>query len=149
MMICIPVTEDRGLQSPVCAHFGSAPFFMVVDTETRTWRSIPNRNMHHGHGMCQPLASLAGVQIDGMAVGGIGAGALNKLAAADIRVFLADRETVEETVKAWQAGTLREATLDTACSQHGQGIHDGRGPHGHGHGGPGPHGRGPGGGCNG
>ncbi len=30
MNICTPVTEDRRLDSPVNAHFGSAPFFMVV-----------------------------------------------------------------------------------------------------------------------
>ncbi len=35
MNICIPVNEDKGLQSPVCAHFGSAPAFMIVDTESR------------------------------------------------------------------------------------------------------------------
>ena len=35
MNLCIPITEDQGLQSPVSGHFGSAPYFMIVDTGSR------------------------------------------------------------------------------------------------------------------
>jgi predicted Fe-Mo cluster-binding NifX family protein len=118
MNICIPVNEDLGLKSPVCAHFGSAPFFMIVDTESRTCRAIPNANQHHAHGMCMPLAALSGERIDGMAVGGIGFGALNKLTAGGITVFLAEHATVEDTVTAYQAGSLRTVTPETACGGH-------------------------------
>jgi predicted Fe-Mo cluster-binding NifX family protein len=120
MNICIPINEDRGLTSPVCAHFGSAPFFMIVDTDSGACRALQNTNEHHAHGMCTPLAALRGVSIDGMAVGGIGMGALNKLSAAGIRVFLSDRPTVEETVNAYKAGTLRPVTADNACGHHHQ-----------------------------
>jgi predicted Fe-Mo cluster-binding NifX family protein len=118
MNIRIPVNEDQGLRSPVCGHFGSAPFFMIVDTDTGTCRAIANTNQHHGHGMCTPLAALSGESIDGMVVGGIGGGALNKLVAAGIRVFLSEQSTVEETVTAYKAGTLRPVTPEIACGQH-------------------------------
>lgn len=131
MNICIPVTQDKGLQSPVSLHFGSAPIFMVVDTESGSCRAIPNLNLHDGHGMCQPLRALAGERLDGMVVGGIGTGALSKLQAANIRVFLSEHSTVEETISALGAGTLPEATPATACAHHGHG------PHGHGHNGAG------------
>jgi predicted Fe-Mo cluster-binding NifX family protein len=121
MNICIPVTEDHGLDSPVNAHFGSAPFFMVVETESGTCRAITNRNQHHGHGMCQPLAALGGEQIDGMIVGGIGMGALVKLQAAGIRVYLAEQATVRDTLAAHQAGKLREVTPGTACGHQDHG----------------------------
>ena len=58
MKVCIPVTEDHGLQSPVSAHFGSAPLFMIVDIEGGSCRTVPNHNSHRGHGMCQPLSVL-------------------------------------------------------------------------------------------
>jgi predicted Fe-Mo cluster-binding NifX family protein len=122
MNICIPVNEDQGQDSPVCAHFGSAPFFMIVDTESGNCRAIRNNNQHHAHGMCTPLASLGGEQIDGMVVGGIGLGALNKLISAGIQVFLSERSTVVETVSAYRAGTLRLVTPETACGHH-QGQH--------------------------
>lgn len=126
MNICIPVEDDRGLDSPVCAHFGSAPLFMIVDTETRSCRALPNTNQHHGHGMCMPLASLDGEKVDALVVGGIGMGALNKLQARGINVFLSDRPTVREAVDAHGEGRLRPVTPETACAQHGAG------PHGHG-----------------
>lgn len=118
MNICIPVNEDQGLKSSVCAHFGSAPYFMIVDLESGACRAIANTNQHHGHGMCMPLAALQGESIDGLAVGGIGAGAVNKLLAAGIQVFFSEESTVEETMTAYKAGTLRLVTPETACGQH-------------------------------
>jgi len=118
MNICIPVTEDNGLKSPVCLHFGSAPILVIVDTEKGICRAIQNHNQHHGHGMCMPLASLRGEHVDAMAVGGIGMGAVNKLLAAGIQVFLSEQPTVEETLAALKAGALRNVTPETACGQH-------------------------------
>jgi len=124
MNLCIPVESDQGLNSRVCAHFGSAPAFMIVDLETKSCRAIRNGNQHHGHGMCMPLQSLAGEAIDGMVVGGIGMGALNKLTAANIQVYLAEHETVGEVVAAFKAGDAKLVQPHMACAHHG---------HGHGH----------------
>lgn len=121
MRICIPVEDDLGLQSPVCAHFGSAPAFMIVDISSGDCRTIPNNNQHHGHGMCMPLALLQGEAIDGMVVGGIGMSALGKLNAANIGVYLAEHATVGETVAAFRAGTLKAVQPGMACAHHGQG----------------------------
>jgi predicted Fe-Mo cluster-binding NifX family protein len=129
MNICIPVNEDSGLQSTVCAHFGSAPLFMIVDSDQGSCRPITNRNQHHGHGMCMPLQSLQSEKIDAMVVGGIGMGALNKLNAAGIQVYLSEKATVSETVDALKAGTLRQMQPGMACAHHGQG----HGRHGPGH----------------
>ncbi len=128
MKLCIPVTKDDGLKSPVCAHFGSAPLFLVVDTESGDCRTIANNNQHHAHGMCQPLAVLAGEAMDAIAVGGIGMGALGKLQTAGVRVYLAEQATVAATLAALAAGDLAEIDPGRACSQHGQG----HGQHGHG-----------------
>ena len=130
MNICIPVNADEGLASPVCAHFGSAPFFMIVDTESGACRALPNRNQHHAHGICQPLAALAGEQLDAIVVGGIGMGALNKLLAGGLRVYQAQHPTVEMTLAALKADQLPGMTPAGACGHHGQGH--GQGP-GHGH----------------
>lgn len=128
MNICIPVEADEGLDSLVCAHFGSAPAFMVVDTDTENCRAITNGNQHHGHGMCMPLQSLQSERIDGMVVGGIGMGALNKFDAAGIRVYLTEHETVGEVVAAFRAGSLKLMPPGMACAHHG---HRHRHDHGH------------------
>jgi predicted Fe-Mo cluster-binding NifX family protein len=129
MTICIPVVADHGVDSPVCEHFGSAPLFMIVDTDSSSCRAIPNHNAHHAHGMCMPLQSLQGERLDGIVVGGIGAGALGKLMAAGLQVFLTGGRTVAETVSAYKAGQLREFAPSMACGgHHGQGGMHGAGP---------------------
>jgi predicted Fe-Mo cluster-binding NifX family protein len=125
MNLCLPISRNLGLKSPLSAHFGSAPLFLVVDTESGTCREVPNRNEHHAHGMCQPLESLADECFDGIVVGGIGRGALGKLRAKGVRVFRANAGTVEDAVAALVSGTLEEVSPATACAGHGQEHPDG------------------------
>jgi predicted Fe-Mo cluster-binding NifX family protein len=121
MNLCVPVELANGLESLVCAHFGSAPAFMLVDPATGSCRAISNGNQHHGHGMCMPLQSLQGEQVDALVVGGIGMGALNKLNAANIQVYLAEHATVGEVVTAFKAGSLKPMQPGMACAGHGHG----------------------------
>jgi len=118
MQLCVPVLDDQGMDSRVCAHFGSAPAFMIVDTDADSCRVIVNSNAHHAHGMCQPIAALAGEPVDGIVVGGIGMGALMKLQAAGITVYRAMHSTVGETVAAFKAGSLSPVGQDEACAAH-------------------------------
>jgi predicted Fe-Mo cluster-binding NifX family protein len=120
MHICIPVTQDSGLESPVSEHFGLAPLLMVVNTEDGNCRVVLNRNHNYLHWQCQPLLSLAGKHIDGMIVGGIGMGALEKIQAAHVNVYLSEFETVAATIAAFKAGRLKLVTSQTACCLHGR-----------------------------
>jgi predicted Fe-Mo cluster-binding NifX family protein len=126
--ICIPVNADQGLESPVCAHFGSAPHFMIVDTETGSCRAIPNLNQHHAHGMCQPLLAIQGETLGGIVVGGIGMGALIKLQMAGLQVYRAAHATVGMTLAAYKACALQLMVQDQACGGHG---HEQGHQHGH------------------
>jgi len=120
MNICIPIERENGLESPVCAHFGAAPAFLLVDSDTGSCRAVVNRNQHHGHGQCAPLQSLQGERIDALVVGGIGMGAMNKLAAAGIQVYVSRHATAGEAVAAFQAGSLQLMQPGMACGQHGR-----------------------------
>lgn len=128
MKICIPVVEDKDLTSEVCPHFGSAPYFMLVDTASMSCSAVANSNQHHAHGMCQPLAALGGHEIGAIVVNGIGQGAIHRLRAAGIEVYLGQHSTVEETVRAFADGRLAPVTADAVCAHHGH-------HHTHGHGG--------------
>jgi predicted Fe-Mo cluster-binding NifX family protein len=134
MNVLIPVMADNGLQSEVSAHFGSAPAYLVVDTDTGATRPIVNENQHHGHGGCAPLAILDGVSVEAIVVGGIGAGALGRLNAAGIDVYFADRGTVGETVDGLKAGRLNRMQAVHACGGHGHGHGGGCHHHQHEHG---------------
>jgi predicted Fe-Mo cluster-binding NifX family protein len=127
MQICIPIAEDLGLNSRVHDHFGSAPRFMIVDTESAACHAVENHDRRHGHGMCQPLKALANQAIDAIVVGGIGQRALGRLERRHMRVYQSEHTTVGETVAALKAGSLRPVSADDACSGHAAHRHRHRG----------------------
>lgn len=118
MRICLPVLQDQGIDSQISSHFGSAPFFMIVDTDTLFLKVIANQDQHHAHGMCKPLSMIGTENFDAIVVGGIGAGALNKLAHAGKKVLKTEFSTVKETVEAAKQSLLKEFSLESACSHH-------------------------------
>jgi predicted Fe-Mo cluster-binding NifX family protein len=118
MKIAFPVARNEGMVSPVFGHFGSAPFFMVVDTETSQFESIPNADLHHQHGQCQPLAALNGHTVDAVVVSGIGSGALRKLVAAGVRVYHGIVGSVSENLTMIQNAKLPEFDVSLTCAGH-------------------------------
>ena len=99
MKVCFPVLKAEGMDSEVYGHFGSAPAFMVVETENNTTTTITNSDQHHTHGACNPLKALDNQRVDAIVVGGIGAGALTKLNQQGIKVFQAQAQTVRENIR--------------------------------------------------
>ncbi len=131
MKLCFPIEKDDGLSSVVAGHFGSAPMFMLVDTDSKEATAISNSDQHHSHGECNPLKTLADRQIDGIVVGSIGAGALNHLTRSGLRVFKAQGATVRENTDLIISNVLPEFTGRDCCPGHGNGSGQ---SHGHGHG---------------
>lgn len=121
MKVCFPVKLNRGLESPVFNHFGSAPVFVVVDTETAQVAEVVNRDLHHAHGACSPLKALDGHQVDAVVVGGIGGGALAGLNRAGIKVFRSEALSIVENVARLRAGALTEWQPGQACGGHAHG----------------------------
>ena len=131
MNICIPVTQDNGLESRVNAQFASAPFFVLVDTGSGTCRTVPNTDDSHALGRNQPMAALAGETIDAALVISVGPGALAKLYAAGIRVHMARAGSAGEALEAFTSGTLAEIKPAGAGGNKGQGL-QGSAAQGHG-----------------
>ncbi len=119
MKLCVPAMDKQGLKSAVSPHFGSAPYFIIVDTESGAVDEVPNHNQHHSHGLCHPWALLQGRGIGSLVCSGIGAGALGRMRQAGIRVFRAEGGTVGELVENYKNGRLKEMAPDGACVRHG------------------------------
>jgi predicted Fe-Mo cluster-binding NifX family protein len=113
--------ENKDMNSMVYNHFGSAPAFVIVNTETGSVATISNSDQHHEHGACNPVMAMNGEQVDAVVVGGIGAGALNKLNQKGIKVFQAQKATIRENVGLLNAGSLPQFTAQHTCSGHGAG----------------------------
>lgn len=122
MKIAFPTQEKNDKESPVHNHFGSAPYFVIVDTETDECHTIDNQNLNHSHGNCQPLVALGGNQVDAVVVGGIGGGALRKLLSAGIKAFRAVDGTVSDNLTLVKNSNLDEFSQEHACQGHHHGI---------------------------
>ena len=121
MKICFPVTVANGIESEVYGHFGSAPAFVFVETESNAITALENSHSDHEHGACNPLKTIGNQNIDALVVSGIGYGALSKLHQAGIKVFQALAPTVQENITMLKAQNLPEFTLQNTCAGHGHG----------------------------
>lgn len=118
MKICIPVSEYRGLESPVYGHFGSADCFVLVDTDTMKAECLSNRDRTHTHGACSPMKALAEAKPDAVLVGGIGPGALVGLRQAGITVCRAPGGSLAGALRLFKAGELEELDAEATCDGH-------------------------------
>ena len=121
MRICFPTETFQGINSMVYSHFGSAPGFVIVDTQNLNVEEIQNGDQHHAHGMCQPMKALGGKAVDAVAVAGIGMGALVKLQSQGLKVYRAVHGTVRENLDLMQGGNLAEFESKFTCAGHTDG----------------------------
>ena len=118
MKVGFAVQGNEGVESKVYSHFGSAPAFIIVDTEGKEVLTVNNKDMHHVHGACNPIMALDGKSVDAMVVGGIGAGAINKLNAMGVKVYAAGAPTVKENLELLGRNKLEELSVMNACRAH-------------------------------
>jgi predicted Fe-Mo cluster-binding NifX family protein len=112
------------LDSPVYGHFGSAPGFVIVNAEhaPAEFEEFANNDLHHSHGMCQPLKALGGREVDAIVVGGIGMGALTKLHARGVLVYRAMEGSVGENLAFIVGGKLPRLGVEHTCAGHAGGC---------------------------
>ena len=124
MKICFPIADNQGMESEVYGHFGSAPFFAVVDTESREIKLLSNADEHHAHGHCQPLKAIGGQSVEAVVVAGIGGGALKGLNQAGLTVYRAQGQTIADNISCFAMNELTVLTPGQTCGghTHGQGT---------------------------
>jgi len=115
------VQHDEGVESKVYNHFGSAPLFVVVDSETNSMAVIKNSDQHHAHRACNPIKAIDNQKIDAIVVGGIGSGALSRLNQLGIRVYRASQPTIQKNIELFNSKQLSEYALQSCCGGHDRG----------------------------
>jgi predicted Fe-Mo cluster-binding NifX family protein len=119
MKICIPTEDDRGLDSELAAHFGSARWLTIVDTTTGA-ASVVAAGEGNGlpPGACAQAALASSQGIDAVVCGGLGRHALAALGAT--AVYRAADGNVRDLVAQVQTGRLpRFAGADACAGGHG------------------------------
>ena len=120
MRLCIPTDDDLGLAGRLSSHFGSAPYFTLVDSETGDLQVVANLQAEHEPGSCTSAQALAGCGVGAVVCRSLGRRAFGRLRAMGLPVFVAEDEEVSDALEAYRAGRLARLTSESAC-------HGGRG----------------------
>lgn len=123
MRICIPTEDDKGSESRVFNHFGTAPFFTIVDVETA--RVVVVRvNGYHRQQHDHHIPELKAHDVGAVVCDRIGKRACAALRKEGIDVLAAVGGTVSDVLNAVNAGETSTISPAEAC---GGGRHGRRG----------------------
>ena len=106
MKIAFPIQRDQGMESPLSEHLGTAPLFLIVDSDSRDYQCVENQKIKNGSS-CKGglLPQKAGAEI--IVTHCIGDGSLRGLNKSDIHVYAAQGKTVAENLDHWNQGKLK------------------------------------------
>jgi len=118
MKICFPVSESNGVMSRIYGHFGSAPYYIIIDDQDHFIHVVENHDVYHQKNQCSPLRGLMGRKVDSVVVNGIGTGAYKKLDALGVKVFQAVSGTVQQNFELYSCNQLSQIDHAHTCSGH-------------------------------
>ena len=102
--------QGRELESQIDLRFGRAKFLIVADTDTggfETHDNTVNLNAAQGAGI-QTGQNIANLGVDAVITGNVGPNAFRILRAAEVKIFLAEKQTVQEAMDSFKADKLKE-----------------------------------------
>jgi predicted Fe-Mo cluster-binding NifX family protein len=109
-MKVIVTSQGNELSSEIDLRFGRARWLIVFDSETGDFQAHDNElnlNAAQGAGI-QTGRNIANLGADAVITGNIGPNAFKTLAAAKVKVFLAEKQTVQQAIDFYKAGELKE-----------------------------------------
>lgn len=118
MKVGITLEDERGLDGNVSAHFGQCKYFLIADIEGNkvvSSKVVPNTAVHGGGG-CIAVDEILKHKITHVIAGGMGMGAQNKFAQANVQVF-GYSGSVKDAIASFISNSLNG--LD-ACREHGE-----------------------------
>ena len=119
--IVIPVIENSGLESRLSEHFGRAPYFMVVEIDSKgeivNIEAIPNTSEHFG-GFGRPPDKILQLRPTALITYGMGPRALSIFQQARVAVLRANAPTVREVIEAFKRNELEELTEGCREARH-------------------------------
>ena len=117
--IAIPSMNDSGLESDVCAHFGSCEYFTIVDVQDKSIagiKAVSNSSPDGEHNCAAPSTILKSQNVEIVLVSGIGGRPLMSLAENKIKVFAGAAGKISDAVQDYQEGLLRELSTNGTCN---------------------------------
>lgn len=121
MKICVTSMGDT-LDSNVDPRFGRCKYFLIVDTDTMSFKSISNESaMASGGAGIQAAQTVAKAGVEVVITGNMGPNAFQTLSAAGIMVFTGINGKIKEAVEKYKKGEMKEITAPSVGSHFGMG----------------------------
>ena len=102
--------QGSELSSEIDLRFGRAKWLIVVDSEIGDFEVRDNElnlNAVQGAGI-QTGRNIANLGVEAVITGNVGPNAFKTLNAANVKIFLAEKQTVQEAIDSFKAGKLKE-----------------------------------------
>jgi predicted Fe-Mo cluster-binding NifX family protein len=128
MKLCITST-GKTLESRIDERFGRAPYFLIVDTETKEFHTVRNTALTAGRGAGVVAAQiLSDKGVEALLTGIVGPNAFQALKAARIKVYegASETDTAVAALEKFTEGVYREASGPSGGSGRGRGFRGGR-----------------------
>lgn len=119
MKLIVPLDSNEGLFFAVSDHFGSAPWYAHVESDSGLFEIVENGNRYHAHGECTPAGQFAGMGASAVLCNGIGARAAAKLQSLGIEIYVAGlAPTLADALHRYGNGRMVRMNTRQACSGH-------------------------------
>ena len=109
-MKIVITAQGKELSSEIDLRFGRAKWLILVDTESGDFQAHNNAvnvNAAQGAGI-QTGGNVANLGVEAVITGNVGPNAFKTLNAANVKVFLAEKQTVQQALDSYKAGELQE-----------------------------------------
>jgi len=103
-------SQGKEFTSEMDLRFGRAKWLIVVDTESGDFHAHDNAvnlNAAQGAGI-QTGQNIANLGVEAVITGNVGPNAFKTLNAANVKIFLAEKQTVQDAIDSFKAGKLKE-----------------------------------------
>lgn len=103
-------SQGNDIKSNVDLRFGRAPWILIYDTQTgelKAHNNSVNLNIAQGAGI-QTGQNIANTGAEAVITGNVGPNAFRTLIAANVAIYLAKEQTVEQAIEAFKAGNLEK-----------------------------------------
>ena len=121
MKICVTATAGS-LDAQTDPRFGRCAYFVIVDSETKQFETIPNTaaGVSGGAGI-QAAQTIANKGVKLLITGNVGPKAFQALSAAGIEIATGVFGTVKDAVEKFKSGELRKTGAPTVGGHFGMG----------------------------
>ena len=120
MKICV-TSAGPSMDAPADPRFGRCQYFVIVDSETMEYESMPNPSINASGGAgIQAAQTVAGIGVGVVITGNLGPNATQTLKASGIKMITGASGTVRDAVEQYKSGGFSQTTSPTVPEYSGR-----------------------------